>query len=141
MSDLSICLIGELVDRQEILVRIEGKMLSVVVREIIGFVAIADDEKLHEAEERFGVTVSRIVLVFDDLFHRTTGTDAKRLEFYLDDWDAIDQQNYVITVMAVIRVDAELVDDLEGVLAPVLDIDQGEIEGRIVITDETTSVP
>ena len=43
--------------------------------------------------------------------------------------------------MAVVRIDAELIDDLEGVLAPVLDVDEGVIERRAVVTDERFPVP
>ena len=38
--------------------------------------------------------------------------------------------------MAVVRIDAELIDDLEGVLAPVLDVDEGVVERRTVVADE-----
>ncbi len=38
--------------------------------------------------------------------------------------------------MAVVGVDAQLVDDFEVVLAPVLDIDQGVVERRAVIALE-----
>ena len=43
--------------------------------------------------------------------------------------------------MAVVRIDAELIDDLEMVLAPVLDVDEGVIERRAVVTDERFPVP
>ena len=39
-------------------------------------------------------------------------------------------------MMAVVGIDAELIDDLEGVLAPVLDIDEGVVERRTVVADE-----
>ena len=39
-------------------------------------------------------------------------------------------------MVAVVRVDAELVDDLEGVFAPVLDVDQGVVQRRAVIAGE-----
>ena len=43
--------------------------------------------------------------------------------------------------MAVVGIDAELIDDLEGVLAPVLDIDEGVVERRTVGADERFAVP
>ena len=43
--------------------------------------------------------------------------------------------------MAVVRIDAELIDDLEVVLAPVLDVDEGVVERRAVVTDERFPVP
>jgi hypothetical protein len=42
-------------------------------------------------------------------------------------------------VVAVVRVDAELVDDLERVFAPVPDIDQGVIERRAVVAGEAVA--
>ena len=39
-------------------------------------------------------------------------------------------------VVAVVGVDAELVDDLEVVFAPVLEVDEGVVQRRAVIADE-----
>ena len=39
--------------------------------------------------------------------------------------------------MAVVGIDAELVDYLEGVFAPVLDVDQGVVQRRAVVADES----
>jgi hypothetical protein len=50
---------------------------------------------------------------------------------------AVDEEDDIVAVMAVVGVDAELVDDLEGVLAPVLDVDQGVVERRAVVAGET----
>ena len=43
--------------------------------------------------------------------------------------------------MAVVGIDAELIDDLEGVLAPVIDIDEGVVKRRTVVADERFPVP
>ena len=43
--------------------------------------------------------------------------------------------------MAVVRIDAELIDDFEVVLAPVLDVDEGVVERRTVVADERFPVP
>ena len=79
VGDLLVGLVRELVDGQEALVGIEGEVASVVVGEVVGAVAIADDEELEEAEEGFGVAVAGVVLVFDDLLHGPAGIDAKGL--------------------------------------------------------------
>ena len=42
--------------------------------------------------------------------------------------------------MAVVRVDAQLIDHLEGVLAPVFDVDEAEIQRRAVITEEAATL-
>jgi len=136
VGDFLVVLVRELVDREEPLVGIEGEMPGVVVGEVEGTVAVADDEQLHEAEEGFRVSVARIVLVFDDLLHSATGADAEGLQFDLDDRDAVDEEDDVVPMVAVVGVDAELVDDLVVVFAPVLDIDQGVIEGRAVVACE-----
>ena len=39
-------------------------------------------------------------------------------------------------MMTVVGIDAELIDDLEAVLAPVLDIDQCVVERGAIISDE-----
>ena len=43
--------------------------------------------------------------------------------------------------MAVVRIDAKLIDDLEVVLAPVLDVDEGVVERRTVVADKRFPVP
>jgi hypothetical protein len=43
-------------------------------------------------------------------------------------------------MVAVVCVDAQLVDDLESVFAPVLDVDQGVIERRAVLPSEAVAL-
>ena len=64
-----------------------------------------------------------------------------RLDDFLNDGDAVDQEYDVVSVMAVVRIDAELIDDLELVLAPVLDVNEGVVERRAVVADERFPVP
>ena len=61
------------VDGKEPLVSVEGEMPRVVVGEVPRVRAVADDEELDEAQERLGVSVTRVVLVVDDLLHRSPG--------------------------------------------------------------------
>ena len=114
VRDLGVVLGGVLVDGQEALVGVEGEVAGVVVGEVVGAVAVADDEELDEAQQRAGVAVAGVVLVLDDLLHRPAGVDAERLEFDLDDGHAVDEQDDVVAVVAVVGVDAELADDLEA---------------------------
>ena len=116
-------------------------MPRVVVGEVPRVRAVADDEELDEAEKRLGVSVTGVVLVVDDLLHRPPGADPKRLQFDLNDGDAVDQEHDVVAVMAVVRIDAELIDDFEVVLAPVLDVDEGVVERRAIGADERFPVP
>ena len=103
-------------------------------------VAVADDEELHEAEQRLGVAVAGVVLVVDDLLHGPARADAEGLQLDLHDGHAVDEQDDVVAVVAVVGVDAELVDDLEGVLAPVLDVDEGVVERRAVVAGEAVAL-
>jgi hypothetical protein len=82
------------------------------------------------------VAVAGVFFVADDLLHGPAGTDAEALEFDLDGGDAVDQEHHVVALEAVVGVDAELIDDLEGVLAPVLDVDEGVVERGAVVAGE-----
>ena len=77
VGDLFVGLVGELVDGQETLVLIEGEVAGVVVGEVEGAVAVADDEELEEAEKGLGVAVAGVVLVIDDLLHGAARMDAE----------------------------------------------------------------
>ena len=79
VGDLFVILRGKLIDGEEALVGIEGEMTGVVVGEIPGVGAIADDEELKEAEERLRVAVAGVVLVINDLLHGLARADAKGL--------------------------------------------------------------
>lgn len=127
VGDLFVADVGEFIDRQKALFGIEGEVPGIVVREIEGAVAIADDEKLKKTEQGLGVAVAGIVLVVDDLLHGPARADAKGLEFDLNDRHTIDEEDNVIPVMAVVGIDAQLVDHLKGVFAPVLNVDQGVV--------------
>src|SRR5690606_33964692 len=50
-----------------------------------------------------------------------------------------DEQDDVVAVVAVVGVDPELADDLEGVLAPIVGVDQGVVEGGAVVAGEAAS--
>src|ERR1700730_14241411 len=43
-------------------------------------------------------------------------------------------------VIVAIRIDAELIDDLERILAPVLDVDEGVVQRRTVIANEAVAL-
>ena len=140
VGDLRVRLVRELVDGQKALIGIEGEVAGVIVGEVEGAVAIADDEELHEAEQRLGVAIAGIVLVLDDLLHGAARIDAKRLQLDLDAGDAIDQQDDIVAVVAVVRVDAKLVDDLEVVFAPVPDVDQRVVQRRPIVAGEGVDI-
>ena len=76
-----------------------------------GSVAIADDEELDEAQERPGVAVVGVVFVIDDLLHGPARVDAERLQLDLRDRHAVDEQNDVVTVVA---VEGRIIEQLRG---------------------------
>jgi len=140
VGDLAVVFSGELVDRQETLFGVEGEVTGVVVREVPGIRSVADDEELDKAEERAGVAVAGVVLVVDDLLHGPARADAEGFELDLDSGDTVDQYHHVVALEAVVGVDAELVDDLERVFAPVLDVDQRVVERGAVVAGEAVDL-
>ena len=107
----------------------------------VGTVAVADDEELKEAEQRPGVTVAGVVLVVDDLLHGPARADAEAFQLDLHTGHAVDEQQDIVAVVTVVRVDAELVDDLKGVFAPVPDVNQHVVQRRAVIASEGVDFP
>ena len=43
-------------------------------------------------------------------------------------------------MVAVVRVDTELVDHLEGILAPVLDVDEREVQRRAIVASKAVTL-
>ncbi len=136
MGDLAVVLVRELIDGQEALLGVESEVAGVVVGEVIRAVAVADDVKLHEAQQRPGVAVAGVVIVFDDLLHRPAWIHAEGFQLDLHAGHAVDEQDDIVAVVAVVGVDAELVDDLEGVFAPVLEVDQAVVQRCAVVAGE-----
>ena len=82
------------------------------------------------------LSVAGVVLVFDDLLHGPARINGQGLQLDLHAGHAVDEQEDIVAVVAVVSVDAELVDDLEGVFAPVPDVDQGVVQRRAVVAGE-----
>ena len=74
------------------------------------------------------------------MLHGTAWADRQRFELNLNDWHPIDEQQHVVTVVTVVGVDPQLVDDFEAVLAPVLDVDQRVIQRCAVIPFKTVAL-
>ena len=136
VADFLVGFVGKLVDRQKPFVLVEGEVTGVVVGEVIGVGAVADDEQLQKAQQRFGVAVARIVFVINDLLHGAARVDGQCLQFHLYARHPVDEDEHVVAVVAVVGVDAQLVNHLEGVFAPVLDVDQGVVERCAVVAGE-----
>lgn len=140
VSDFLVINVGKFIDWQKALLSIKSKMPGVVVCKIKGAVAVADNEKLEKAKKRLGITVAWIVLVIDNLLHRSLGTDAKSFQFDLDAGNPIDQEYDVVAVVAIVRINTQLIDHLEGVFARVLDVNQRVVERRTVIAGKTVAL-
>jgi len=136
LGDLFVVGGGELVDGQKTLVGVEAEVPGVVVGEVPGIRAVADDEELDEGEQRIGVAVAGVVFVIDDLLYGAARADGEGFQLDLHHRHAVDEQDHVVAVVAAVGVDAQLVDDFEVVLAPVLDIDQRVVERRAVVALE-----
>ncbi|SCZ84437.1 hypothetical protein NSMM_160027 [Nitrosomonas mobilis] len=140
MGDLAVVHVRELVQRQEAFVGVEAEVAAVVVGEIPGVAAVADDEQLQEAEQGFAVAVAGCVLIIDDLLHGPARADLQGFQLDLNDGNAVDEQDHIVTVMAVIGADAQLINHLEAVFAPVLEVDQRIVKRRAVITFKTVAL-
>lgn len=62
----------------------------------------------------------------------------QRFQLDLHQRQPVDQQNDIIAVVAVIGIDAKLVDDFKLVFAPVAQIDQHVFQRSAVLADEFT---
>ena len=139
VGDLFVVGRGPLIDGQEAFVGIEAEVLAGIVGKIPGVAAVADDEELHEAQQAVGVTVARIIFVIDNLLHGFARTHLQRLQLNLYQRQSVNQQNHVIALKTAFGVDAQLVDHLKAVLAPVLQVDQLIVQRRAVLALETVA--
>ena len=99
---------------------VERERLPGVVGKVERIRLVADDEELHESQQRMLVAVLVIVLIVHDLLDGHTWRHPMRLQLHLHQWQAVDEDDHVVSVIAAMRVDAQLIDDLVIVLAPVL---------------------
>ena len=140
MGDLLVVLPGKLVERQKTLVGVEAEVVAVVVGKVPGIGAVADDEELHKAEQCFAVTIAGVVFVFDNLLHGPARAYSQRFQLYLYHRHAVDEEQHIVAVMAVIGVDAKLVDYLKAVFAPLFDVDQGVMQRCAIVALEAVAL-
>ena len=132
-----IIVVSRTIDRQVVVAGIELEMLVVVVGEVHGIAtAIAHDEELHEAHEGIGVTITSFLLIAHNLLHGFEGRYAVTLELDLHQWETVDENDYIVALVAIGCVDRELVDYLKIVFAPVTKVNQTIVEGRTVAACE-----
>ena len=99
-------------------------MLVVVIREIVSIALVAYYKQLNKTEQWFSVAIPRIVFVIHDLLHGTPRTDIVSLQFDLYNWNTVNEQNDIVTMVTVIGIHPQLVDYLVIVFAPIFDINQ-----------------
>jgi hypothetical protein len=87
------------------------------------------------------VAVPRFLLVVDDLLHGDARLDSQGFELDLYEGQAVYENDQVVALARVLCVDAELVHHFVAVLAPVLEVDQGVLEGRPVLSLEIVDLP
>ena len=133
MVDFCVVFIGQPVNGQKAFIGVEAEMFTVIVGEVEGVTAVADNKKLYKAQQLVGVAVAGVVFVFDDLPHGAARCEAQGFQFDLHHGHAVDQQDHIVTVMAVGGVDTQLVDDFKVVFAPVADIDQRVLQRGAVV--------
>ncbi len=96
--------------------------------------------KICRPARRAGVAVAGIILVLHDLLDSPTWIDSETLELDLHHGHAIDQQDHVVAVVAVLRIDTKLIDHLKVVLAPILKVDQRIVQRRSVVAREGVEI-
>ncbi|RMN60565.1 hypothetical protein ALQ55_200100 [Pseudomonas savastanoi pv. savastanoi] len=69
LRDFFVVIADELVNGQEALVSVEAEVTRIVVGEVPGVSAIADNEQLNEAQQRLTIAVAKVALVTYDLLH------------------------------------------------------------------------
>ena len=94
-------------------------MLLVIVSKIIGIVLIADNEHLHKTQQRISVAVADIIFVVYNLLHSAARANIQSLQFNLHHRQTIDKQNNIIPLETIPSVDAQLVNHLIIVFAPI----------------------
>jgi hypothetical protein len=89
-------------------------------------------------EEQVTVTVCKPQITEEPYEYQVTvcKPEVRECTVKVCDW----KQKNVVPVMAVVGVDAELPDDLEGVFAPIDDVDEGVVERGAVIAGEAAAV-
>lgn len=133
MGDLLVVPVGVLIDGKEEFLRIEGEVPEIVVNKVVGVRPVADDEELHEGQQRIRIAVAEVLFVVDNLLHGPARADFEGFEFDLAAGDTIDEQDHIKTLKAIAGVDPQLAHDLEVVFAPILDIDQSEVQRGAVV--------
>lgn len=108
---------------------------SLVILPELGAVALVEDEDDGFVTQRVQHLLVSGLVVLLPLLVALAGFIQRQSEL-LDGGDDDLVGIVLVTVVAVVGVDADLVDDLEGVLTPVLEVDEGVVQRRAVLAGE-----
>ena len=108
---------------------------------VLGVCAVGDDEDLHVAEESVaGAGVEGVALVAVDLVEGFAQFFASPLEFDVDQGQAVDEDGDVVSVRACAGVDSVLANHLHLIAVNVGLVDEADVFGGAVVTDEDLHV-
>ena len=113
---------------------------SLVILPELGAVALVEDEDDGFVTQRVQHLLVSGLVVLLPLLVALAGFIQRQSEL-LDGGDDDLVGIVLVTVVAVVGVDADLVDDLEGVLTPVLEVDEGVVQRRAVVAGEGVDLP
>ncbi len=108
---------------------------SLVILPELGAVALVEDEDDGFVTQRVQHLLVSGLVVLLPLLVALAGFIQRQSEL-LDGGDDDLVGIVLVTVVAVVGVDADLVDDLEGVLTPVFEVDEGVVQRRAVVAGE-----
>ena len=88
--------------------------------------AVGDDKDLHVLEEA-GATPERLALVAVDLVEGLADGHAPPLQLHVDEWETIDEDGHIVTVVPRPALGGVLVDDLQAVVVDILPVKDAEV--------------
>ena len=88
--------------------------------------AVGDDEDLHVLEET-GAAPERLTLVAVDLVEGLADGHTPPLQLHEDEWETIDEDRHIVTVLPLAALGGVLVDDLQAVVVDILPVKDAEV--------------
>lgn len=96
--------VSQLIDRQKLFIRVKGKVTVGVVRKIVGACKITYNKQLHEAEQRVGIAVPRIVFIIHNLLHGFPGRYINFSKLDLHHRQSVYKQDDILPLITVFSI-------------------------------------
>jgi len=109
-------------------------MLVFIIGKIIGFIAVANNKQLHKTHQGIAISVSRIIFIIHDLLHCLSWGNVNFFQLNLHHRQSINQQNNIIPMIAILGIDAQLIDNFIIVFAPIFYVYKGIMQWRPIFT-------